>query len=156
MPSKKINPMLLKIRINHKKEKLMIEQNIERFKSKVKALEALRTQCNDTEISVVGYQDNDKLIKVLNEEYPKIFSSLQNQIINLIDGKKPLTKVNNATKVLLEDELIGQCFLLHIKPLYKNGRLLPFNKLSAKITKEINLLKKKIEQDSILSLFEKK
>lgn len=134
----------------------MIEQNLDKLKLKVEALEALRTQCNNTEVSVVGYQDNEKLIKILNEEYPKIFSALQNQVLNLLEGKKNLTKVDSATKVLLEDELIGKSFLLHIKPLDKNGRLLPFNKLSAKITKEINILKKKlVKKKGLLKRYKK-
>ena len=55
----------------------MAQINLQELKDKVEALEALealRVQVNETEISVVGYQDNDMLLAVLDDEYPKLFS----------------------------------------------------------------------------------
>jgi len=134
----------------------MAKINLEKIKQNVEALEALRVQVNETEVSVVGYQDNDMLLAVLEDEYPKLFSPVKNQILALLDGKKPLTKVDNATRVKLEFQLKGQCYLNNIEPQDKAGKLLPFNKISAKITKEINLLKRKIEEESLLNLFKPK
>lgn len=127
--------------------------NLEEVKNKVKALEALKEQCNNAEISIIGYQDNDKLLAVLDAEYPKLYSPIKNQILTLVDGKKPLTKVDNATKHDLEFKLKGTCYLNNIEPNDKAGKLLPFNKISAKITKEINLLNREIDEGSILNLF---
>jgi len=138
----------------------MAQINIEEIKDKVEALEALRVQVNETEVSVIGYYDHDILLAVLEDEdedeYPKLFSPVKNQILALLDGKKPLTKVDNATRVLLEFKLKGNCYLNNIEPQDKSGKLLPFNKISAKITKEINLKKRKIEENSILNLFKPK
>jgi hypothetical protein len=128
----------------------MIENNIQEKQTRVKALIALKIQCNDTEVKAIGYQDNDKLISLLDAEYPKLFSPVKNQILALVAGKKALTKVGSTIKITLEDKLMGNCFLLHIKPLDKSGKLLPFNKLSAKITKEINLLNKELESNSLM------
>ncbi len=133
----------------------MAQINIEEIKDKVEALEALRVQVNETEVSVIGYYDHDMLLAVF-EEYPKLFSPVKNQIIALLDGKKSLTKVDNATKTELEFQLKGNCYLNNIEPQDKSGKLLPFPKISAKITKEINLLKRKIEENSILNLFKPK
>lgn len=135
----------------------MVERNIEELKTKVKDLESLKEECVKAEVSIVGYQNNDKLITVLQEEYPKLFSPIKNQIIALVDGKKSLTKVDAKERIKIEDNLMGNCFLAGIRPLdAKNGKLLEFKKLSAKITKEINILKRKIDEDPILRLFEKK
>ncbi len=131
----------------------MAQINLEKIKEKVKALEALKIQCSEAEVSIVGYQDNDMLLSVLEEEYPKLFSPTKNQILALLDGKKPLTKVDNETKIELEFQFKGHCYLNRIAPNDKSGKLLPFNKISAKITKEINLLKRKIDEGSILNLF---
>jgi len=84
----------------------MAQINIEEIKDKVEALEALRVQVNETEVSVIGYYDHDMLLAVF-EEYPKLFSPVKNQIIALLDGKKPLTKVDNATKTELEFQWSG-------------------------------------------------
>ena len=129
---------------------------IEEYKYRIKVLEALKAQCIDAEIKIVGRQDDDLLIELLNEEYPRLFSPVKNQILSLLDGKKPLTKVNDKEKVRLENQLKGNCFLNNINPVDKTGKLLPFNKISTKITKEINLLKKESQEMSILDLFEKK
>ena len=134
----------------------MAQINLQELKDKVEALEALRVQVNETEVSVVGYQDNDMLLAVLEGEYPKLYSPVQNQILALLDGKKSLTKVDNATKIELEFKLKGNCYLNKIEPQDKSGKLLPFNKISAKVTKEINLLKRKIDEGSILNLFKPK
>ena len=134
----------------------MAKINLEEIKQRVKALEALKEQCNDAEVSIIGYQDNDKLLAVLNDEYPKLFSPTKNQIIALLDGKKPLTKVDNKTKIELEFQVKGQCYLNNIEPQDKSGKLLAFNKISAKITKEINLLNRKVDEGSILNLFKPK
>lgn len=107
---------------------------------KLQKLEGLRNQVLDAEIKIVGYQNNDNLIKILDEEYPKIFSSTKKQILVLIDGKKPLTQVDNRTKKELEFLLKGNCFLNGINPLSKTGELLPFNKILSKISKELKLL----------------
>ena len=117
-------------------------------KQQIKKLQSLKEQVIDAEVKIIGYQDNDKLLKILDEEY-KIFSPVQNQILALLDGKKPLTKVDNNTKKKLEFSLKGNCFLNSINPLDKTGQLLPFSKLIAKISKEINELKKpeKIQLD---------
>lgn len=129
---------------------------IEEYKYRIKVLEALKAQCIDAEIKIVGRQDDDLLIELLNEEYPRLFSPVKNQILSLLDGKKPLTKVNDKEKVRLENQLKGNCFLNNITPTDKTGKMLPYNKISAKITKEINLLNKESQQMSILDLFEKK
>jgi len=134
----------------------MDQINIEEIKDKVEALEALRVQVNETEVSVIGYYNHDMLLAVLEDEYPKLYSPVQNQILALLDGKKALTKVDNPTKIKLEFQLKGQCYLNNIEPQDKSGKLLPFNKISAKITKEINLEKRKIEENSILNLFKPK
>ena len=134
----------------------MAQINIEEIKDKVEALEALRVQVNETEVSVIGYYDHDILLSVLEEEYKKLFAPARNQIIAILDGKKPLKKVDNETKIELEFQLKGNCYLNKIEPQDKSGKLLPFNKISAKITKEINLLKRKIEENSILNLFKPK
>ncbi len=131
----------------------MAKINLEKIKQNVEALEALRVQVNETEVSVIGYYDHDMLLAVLEDEYPKLFSPVKNQILALLDGKKALTKVDNATKIELEFQLKGNCYLNNIEPQDKSGKLLPFNKISAKITKEINLLKRKIDEGSILNLF---
>jgi hypothetical protein len=107
----------------------------------IKKLQVLKDQVIDAEVKIIGYQDNEKLLKILDEEY-KIFSPTKNQILSLLDGKKPLTKVDNNTKKELEFSIKGNCFLSGIDPLDKTGQLLPFNKLIAKISKEINLLNK--------------
>ena len=107
----------------------------------VKKLQELKDEVIDAEVKIIGYQDNEKLLKILNEEY-KIFSPTKNQILALLDGKKPLTKVDNNIKKELEFSIKGNCFLKGINPLDKTGQLLPFNKLIAKISKEINLLNK--------------
>ena len=134
----------------------MAKINLEKIKQNVEALEALRVQVNETEVSVIGYYDHDMLLAVLEDEYPKLFSPVKNQILALLDGKKALTKVDNATKIELEFQLKGNCYLNNIEPQDKSGKLLPFNKISAKITKEINLKKRKIEENSILNLFKPK
>ena len=134
----------------------MAQINLEKIKQKVIALEALKKQCNDAEVSIIGYQDNDMLLAVLDDEYPKLFSPVKNQILALLSRKKPLTKVDNETKIELEFQLKGNCYLNKIEPQDKSGKLLPFNKISAKITKEINLLKRKIEEESLLNLFKPK
>jgi len=134
----------------------MAQINLQELKDKVEALEALRVQVNETEVSVIGYYDHDMLLAVLEDEYPKLFAPARNQIIAILDGKKSLTKVDNATKITLEFQLKGNCYLNNIEPLCKAGKLLPFNKISAKITKEINLKKRKIEENSILNLFKPK
>jgi len=107
----------------------------------VKKLQELKDQVVDAEVKIIGYQDNENLLKVLDEEY-KIFSPVRNQILALLDGKKALTKVDNNTKKELEFSIKGNCFLNGINPLDKTGQLLAFNKLIAKISKEINQLKK--------------
>ena len=131
----------------------MAQINIQEIKDKVIALEALKEQCNNAEVSIVGYYDHDMLLAVLEEEYPKLFSPVKNQILSLLDGKKPLTKVDSATRVELEFKLKGICYLNRIEPNDKSGKLLPFNKISAKITKEINLLKRNIDEASLANLF---
>ena len=83
---------------------------IEEYKYRIKVLEALKAQCIDAEIKIVGRQDDDLLIELLNEEYPRLFSPVKNQILSLLDGKKPLTKVNDKEKVRLENQLKGNCF----------------------------------------------
>lgn len=123
----------------------MAKFKIEEIKARIKALEALKKQCNEAEIAIVGYQNNDKLIKVLEEEYPKLFSAGRNQILALVDGKKELTKVDNATRNDLEFQLKGNCYINKIEPNDKAGKLLPFKKISAKITKEISTLNKIID-----------
>ena len=107
----------------------------------VKKLQELKDQVVDAEVKIIGYQDNENLLKVLDAEY-KIFSPVRNQILALLDGKKALTKVDNNTKKELEFSIKGNCFLNGINPLDKTGQLLAFNKLIAKISKEINQLKK--------------
>ena len=111
------------------------------IKQSIKKLQTLKDQVIDAEVKIIGYQDNEKLLKILNEEY-KIFSPTRNQILALLDGKKLLTKVDNNIKKELEFSIKGNCFLSGINPLDKTGQLLPFNKLIAKISKEINLLNK--------------
>lgn len=133
----------------------MAKINLDEIKNRVKALVALKEQCSNAEVSIVGYQDNDKLLAVLEVEYSKLYSPVRNQILALLDGKKPLTKVDAPTRHDLEFKLKGACYLNNIEPNDKAGKLLPFNKISAKITKEINLLNKKINEDSILNLFRK-
>jgi len=110
-------------------------------KQSIKKLQTLKDEVIDAEVKIIGYQDNEKLFKILNEEY-KIFSPTRNQILALLDGKKSLTKVDNNTKKELEFSIKGNCFLNGINPLDKTGQLLPFNKLIAKISKEINQLNK--------------
>lgn len=131
----------------------MAYTNIQEINDKVKALEALKTQCNDAEVSITGYQDNSKLKLLLNEEYTTAPAALKKQILVLLDGKRNLTKVDKKTKSHLEYALQGQCFLLQINPLDKLGNLLPFNKINAKISKETTLQKRKFQEASILNLF---
>ncbi len=52
----------------------------------------------------------------------------------------------------LENLLKGNCFLNNINPVDKTGNLLPFHKITAKISKDINALQKLVDED-IRSLF---
>ncbi len=119
---------------------------VNEYKHKIAVLEHLKSECIDAEIKIVGRQDDDLLIELLNEEYPKLFSAVKNQILSLLDGKKALTKVSDAEKIKLENKLKGNCFLNDITPIDKTGKLLPFNKIVAKISKEINILNKRSNQ----------
>ena len=119
---------------------------VNEYKHKIAVLEHLKSECVDAEIKIVGRQDDDLLIELLNEEYPKLFSAVKNQILSLLDGKKALTKVSDTEKIKLENKLKGNCFLNDITPIDKTGKLLPFNKIVAKISKEINILNKRSNQ----------
>lgn len=119
---------------------------VNEYKHKIAVLEHLKSECIDAEIKIVGRQDDDLLIELLNEEYPKLFSAVKNQILSLLDGKKALTKVSDTEKIKLENKLKGNCFLNDITPIDKTGKLLPFNKIVAKISKEINILNKRSNQ----------
>ena len=119
---------------------------VNKYKHKIAVLEHLKSECIDAEIKIVGRQDDDLLIELLNEEYPKLFSAVKNQILSLLDGKKALTKVSDTEKIKLENKLKGNCFLNDITPIDKTGKLLPFNKIVAKISKEINILNKRSNQ----------
>ena len=129
---------------------------VEEYKRRIIVLEALKAQCIDAEIKIVGRQDDDLLIELLDKEYPRLFSPVKNQILSLLDGKKDLTKVAEKERVRLENQLKGNCYLNNINPTDKTGKLLPFNKISTKITKEINLLIKERQEITILDLFKKK
>ena len=124
---------------------------VNEYKHKIAVLEHLKSECIDAEIKIVGRQDDDLLIELLNEEYPKLFSAVKNQILSLLDGKKALTKVSDTEKIKLENKLKGNCFLNDITPIDKTGKLLPFNKIVAKISKEINILNKR--SNNILKIF---
>ncbi|MEN4046318.1 hypothetical protein [Sulfurimonas sp. NWX367] len=128
--------------------------NYKEIQKKIKQLEELKAQVLDAEVKVIGYQDNEKLLKLLSEEYPKIFSPVRNQILALVEGKKPLTKVDSATRKKLEYAIKGECFINEINPLDKTGALLPFKKLTAKISKEISLLSKKNIRADLLDFLE--
>ncbi|WP_434658548.1 hypothetical protein [Sulfurimonas sp. NW9] len=126
------------------------------IQTKIKQLKELKDQVLDAEVKIIGYQDDEKLLKLLSEgeEYPKIFSPVRNQILALLEGKKPLTKVDSATRKKLEYAIKGECFINEINPLDKTGALLPFKKLTAKISKEISLLSKKNIRADLLDFLE--
>ncbi|WP_418640611.1 hypothetical protein [Sulfurimonas sp. ST-27] len=128
--------------------------NYKEIQKKIKQLEELKAQVLDAEVKIIGYQDDEKLSKLLSEEYPKIFSPVRNQILALVEGKKPLTKVDSATRKKLEYAIKGECFINEINPLDKTGALLPFKKLTAKISKEISLLSKKNIRTDLLDFLE--
>ena len=128
--------------------------NYKEIQKKIKQLELLKSKVLDAEVKIIGYQDDEKLLQLLNEEYPKVFSPVRNQILALVEGKKSLTKVDSDTRKRLEYVIKGECFLNEINPLDKTGALLPFKKLAAKISKEINLLSKKNMPTDLLDFLE--
>ena len=132
-----------------------MNKEVEEQNNRIEALELLKTECINAETKIVGYQDNDKLLAVLNEEYPKAYKYHHKEILAILDGKKSLTKLSKEKRINLENKLIAKCFVLGIDPLGKDRALLPLNKISLKIQKEISIAQKTYERMKILNLFTK-
>jgi hypothetical protein len=111
------------------------------IQTKLDSLDALRELSDDTEKQIVGYQNDDNLVALLEKEYPKVSKASTKNILKLVKGKKGTLKVVGDNKKTLENKLLGQCFLNDVNPIDNKGKFVGYAKLKHRISQRKSKLK---------------
>lgn len=106
------------------------------LQTKLDSLDKLRELCENTEKSIIGYQDDSNLVKFLENEYPKTSKTVIKNIQKLLKGKKDSSKIVGDEKKTMENQLIAQSFLNDVNPIDNKGKFVGYTKLRHRIAQK--------------------
>ena len=104
-------------------------------------LDELKELCDSTEKQLVTDQNDDNLIEFLSSEYPKLTKASEKKIIELVKGKKVVSKMNATETKKLMNQLIGKSYMCDVNPIDNKGKFVGYTKLKHRIAQKKNNMK---------------
>lgn len=117
----------------------------EMIQNDIQKLDELKSLCDETEIKVVGEQNDSNLLSVLDEEY-KLTKKVKSEILKLVEGTKKGKSISKSEENRLKEILFGHCMICGVNYTEKDSdEFVGFDTLRHRISQKKNQLNRKLK-----------